>query len=403
MAAMTARLGQLAAITAGQPAPQSTEDFGTEGLPFIRAGNLAALVAGYDTDRLERVSDAAAARNRLRRVEADSVLFAKSGMSAKIGHVYLLQQPAYVVSHLAIVTPGPDLDSGYLRRWLEENPPSRLIPNDSYPSIRLEEIGRLQIPLPPLAEQRRIAAILDKADAIRRKRRCAIELAEGLLNSVFLETFGDPMKNPKGWPTAKLGDLITDGPQNGLYRPAEDYGSGTPIVRIDSFYAGELTGLPNLKRVRIGDDLRERYRIADEDILVNRVNSPKFVGKSAIVPKLLEPTVFESNMMRLRADSSVLNPHFLINFLQQPYVRKQILTRTKDAVNQSSINQDDVQSLQIRVPPLDLQSQFATLKERARGLRARLERAAGQDESLFRSLDQAVFGEGLGRSGTRYA
>ena len=72
---------------------------------------------------------------------------------------------------------------------------------------RPAEVERIEIPLPPLAEQKRIAAILDKADAIRRKRQQAIQLADDFLRAVFLDMFGDPVTNPKGWEIAELGSI----------------------------------------------------------------------------------------------------------------------------------------------------------------------------------------------------
>ena len=103
------------------------------------------------------------------------------------------------------------------------------------------------------------------------------------------------------WTNAKLGDFVTDGPTNGLYRPSSDYGlDGTPIIRIDSFDGGFIHNLHLLRRVRISPLEIKRYQLSTSDILINRVNSLSHIGKAAIVPCLAETTVFESNMMRLR-------------------------------------------------------------------------------------------------------
>lgn len=220
--------------------------------------------------------------------------------------------------------------------------------------------------LPPLPEQRRIAAILDKADAIRRKRQQAIQLTEALLRSVFLDMFGDPVTNPKGWPSSPLGELVVHGPQNGLYRPAKDYGRGRPIVRIDSFYDGELLGLARLKRAEMPRSDVAVFGLEPGDVLVNRVNSLNFLGKSAIVRDLLEPTVFECNIMRIRLDTRCIEPDYLVSQLGHAYVRRQVLRKARNAVNQSSINQHDVATLVVRVPPVALQRAFVALKLRCR-------------------------------------
>ena len=89
--------------------------------------------------------------------------------------------------------------------------------------IPTDFVKRFKIPLPPIEEQRRIAAILDKADAIRRKRKETIRLTESLLRSAFLDMFGDPVTNPKGWDWLKVADIISEPLQNGAYYPKDCY------------------------------------------------------------------------------------------------------------------------------------------------------------------------------------
>lgn len=184
----TVRLGDpnVAEVSAGQAAPQDKKYFSSSGYPFIRAGSLEALCSGGTIRELEHIETDIAKKFRLKLFPNDTVVFAKSGMSAKLGRVYRLAEPSYVVSHLATVTPKENLDAGYLTHFLVKNPPSRLIPNDAYPSIRLSEIENITIELPLIAEQRRIAAILDKADDIRRKRQETLHLADDLVKSQFI-------------------------------------------------------------------------------------------------------------------------------------------------------------------------------------------------------------------------
>ena len=96
----------------------------------------------------------------------------------------------------------------------------------------------MTIPLPPFAEQKRIAAVLDQVDTLRAKRREAITLLDDLAQSIFLDMFGDPVKIPRmaSCPAGELG--ILTGPSNGIYKPASDYGRGVPVLRIDSFHNG---------------------------------------------------------------------------------------------------------------------------------------------------------------------
>ena len=298
-------------------------------------------------------------------------------------------------TELVPILPGPRVDRSFLLHYLRQPKlvefATERCAGANLPRLSPKLLAKFPVILPPLPEQRRIAAILDRADAIRRKRRQAIELTEELLRSVFLEMFGDPVTNPKGWPTRPLGELIAEGPKNGLYRPASDYGSGTPIVRIDSFSGGDLVDLSRLKRARMQDEVIEAFAVRPGDLLINRVNAPSHLGKSALVPALSEPTVFESNMMRFRLKEELANARFVLAQLQDQWVRGQIRRLSRDAVNQSSINQQDVRSLELRLPPLTRQLDFVSTTQKVEGLRTRFQELQSSDDNLFQSLAQRAF------------
>jgi type I restriction enzyme, S subunit len=143
--------------------------------------------------------------------------------------------------------------------------------------------------------------------------------------------------------------------------------------------------------VRISDDERNLYGLHTGDIVVNRVNSLEYLGKSALIPKLAEPTVFESNMMRLAVDRGRVEPRYLVQFLQSNFVRKQIFTATKDAVNQSSINQQDVKAFRINVPPITLQREFARRVDAVEKLKAAHHASLSELDALFASLQHRAF------------
>ena len=107
----------------------------------------------------------------------------------------------------------------------------------------------IEVPVPPIAEQQRIVDILSRAEGIIRLRREAQKKAAEIIPALFIDMFGDPATNPKGWPIKTLGELISIGPQNGLYKHASLYGQGTPILRIDGFYGGRALPLSTLRRV----------------------------------------------------------------------------------------------------------------------------------------------------------
>ena len=155
-----------------------------------------------------------------------------------------------------------------------------------------------------------------------------------------------------------VGAVIAKGPQNGLYRPMTDYGSGAPIVRINDFdnEGSIVRSVPNL--VRLSEAEVNTYRLAPDDLLVNRVNSLSHLGKTGLIGELAVPTVFESNMMRFAVDANLARPRYLFHLLNLPASRDVMRSHAKRAVAQSSINQEDVKSLPLSLPPLAEQDEI---------------------------------------------
>jgi len=307
---------------------------------------------------------------------------AQHGMTASTGY--------------CVLRPHEDkLDSRFLFHWVKTRAfVQRMVDvatGANYPAVSDAKVKASTIPLPPLAEQKRIAAILDAADALRAKRRESLAGLDTLLQSTFLDMFGDPVTNPMGWDRITFGDLISTGPQNGIYKPSKDYGSGVRILRIDGFYDGAVSDLASLKRVQVSKEEIDTYGLLETDIVINRVNSRSHLGKCALVPALEEPVVFESNMMRLSVDAARMLPRFVTEFFQTQYVKNQILSACKDAVNQSSINQGDVKGLNVLVPPIDVQHRFAVIVESIEQQKASQRAHLDELNTLFASLQSRAF------------
>jgi type I restriction enzyme S subunit len=147
---------------------------------------------------------------------------------------------------------------------------------------------------------------------------------------------------PLGWRWFKLCELFQKSPQNGLYKPASYYGSGCQIIRIDDFYDGSIVNSKKIKRLSVTDDEICAYGLQIGDLIINRVNSIEYLGKSALVRKLNEPTVFESNIMRCSLIGGSVSNEYVTLYLNSVSGRKELCKNAKHAVNQASINQTDV-------------------------------------------------------------
>lgn len=254
-----------------------------------------------------------------------------------------------------------EIDIKYLYYYLRDYDFKNIISGSAQPQITRQGLQKLIVKYPSLETQTKIVEVLDKCQALIDARKEQIRLMDGLIQSVFYEMFGDPVTNPKGWQVKKLLELLETQPQNGMYKPQDAYvndGTGTPILRIDAFYNGKVVNW-DLKRLKCNDDDIEKYGLKLDDIVINRVNSIEYLGKCAHIDNLVEPTVYESNMMRFSIDKEQVNPIYLTKLLSHNYVYNQILICAKKAVNQASINQQDVKSFDIVVPEIQLQNEFA--------------------------------------------
>lgn len=142
-------------------------------------------------------------------------------------------------------------------------------------------------------------------------------------------------------------------PQNGLYKPQSSYkrdGTGTPIVRIDSFKSGGAPQWALLKHLECAKGEISTYRLHAGDLLINRVNSLPHLGKVAYIDQNIPDMVFESNLMRFSIGNNA-NPRYAAYALSRDNVHAQIEQKAKLAVHQASINQTDVSQLLIPVPP----------------------------------------------------
>lgn len=168
---------------------------------------------------------------------------------------------------------------------------------------------------------------------------------------------------PASWAWLKLSDLLQNSPQNGLYKPSSFYGLGCQIIRIDNFYDGKVTDKQSLKRLAVTDNEKDTYGLKLGDLIVNRVNSIEYLGKSALIRKLDEPIVFESNIMRCTLLSKTIEREFIVLYLNTIIGRKELCKNAKHAVNQASINQTDVGNSFLPICSLAEQQEIVNLLE----------------------------------------
>lgn len=326
--------------------------------------------------------------------ESETLLITCRG--ATCGSLNICVPYSYVNGNaMAIDSLSNEISIKYLYYFLLHRGLDDVITGSAQPQIVRQSLEKVVVSYPSLTEQNKIVADLEVADNLISLRKQQIAKLDELVKARFVEMFGDPEVNLHGFEIKSIGELVSVEPQNGMYKPQSSYvqdGTGTPILRIDAFYNGKVTDFHSLKRLTCAKAEIEKYLLHEHDIVINRVNSLEYLGKCAHIVGMYEPTVFESNMMRLHLDDTRADPCFITHLLCSDYVRKQIMNRAKKAVNQASINQNDVQSLLVLVPPVVLQHQFAAFVAQTDQQKLTIQHSLAQLELLKKALMQKYFG-----------
>ncbi|EPV3056283.1 restriction endonuclease subunit S [Pseudomonas aeruginosa] len=282
------------------------------------------------------------------------------------------------------------LDQGYLYHFL----PKALekihaeTPAVTVKHLSVKGIRAIEIPLPPLPEQKRIAAILDKADAIRRKRQQAIQLADDFLRAVFLDMFGDPVTNPKGFPIGTIRDLVATADYGSSAKASETYGE-YPILRMGNItYQGRID-LEELKYINLEEKEKSKYLVEKGDLLFNRTNSKELVGKTAVYD-MDDPVAIAGYLIRVRPNE-MGDSHYISGYLNSAHGKATLRSICKSIVGMANINAQEMQNIPIMLPSIELQRKYQELVVATRCKLQAFDAALKLAEQVFNSLSYKAF------------
>lgn len=260
----------------------------------------------------------------------------------------------------------------------------------TFPSITQEQLISVKVPIPPVTEQRRIAAILDKADAIRQKREEGIRLTEELLRSTFLEMFGDPATNPKGWEIVPLGsaaELVTSGltPTGGstIYVDAGPLFIRSQNVRMNRLDLSDVAFLPQAIH-----ESMSRTKVHEGDVLLNITGAS--IGRVAAVDTLPGEANVNQHVCIIRLDRKKATPEFVSVFISLSFGQRQI-DNMQSGASRQGLNHQQVRSLRMPLPPLPLQQRYSRAVSVQRKLSDKREQGRMACDELFNALVQRAF------------
>jgi type I restriction enzyme S subunit len=376
----------------GDSGTWGTDGDPVSGSPVLRSTNIDEYRLDLGEVAWRRIPPAHRFTKRLQ--TGDILVTASSGSPEHIGKCCVFEEPSdghtYFFSNFTLrLRAHPEkADPRWLYHWLKSDRGRATLSALNTTTSGLRNLNRnlylsQKLAVPPLAEQRRIAAILDKADAIRRRRRESLRLLDEFLRSAFLEMFGDPVKNEKGWPTGRIGDFghVTTGSTPPTDDP-ENYGDqGLPLVRPT-----ELDSLLPIDRT--AKNVSQR---GQETVEILPAGTVLFCGIGATIGKTGYtgvPACVNQQIHAIVVDRELVTPIYLFMAIRLSRVAivARATTTTLPILKKSSFGQ-----YRVPVPPMRLLERYGRLFEQALGTIGRARDARCAADTLFDSLAQRAF------------
>jgi type I restriction enzyme S subunit len=315
---------------------------------------------------------AAGLNGYLKSYEFDQAAVVLSSIGARCGKCFVVAGRWSSLANTQVILPDSErADVRFL--WYQLNDEmSWLRAGTAQPFIRPSTVKARMVVLPSLREQRRIAAILDKATDLRQKRAESIRLIDDLLRSLFVEMFGDPLRNPKRWPVRRLGECLAS-IEAGTSLTGEDRPRSVgewAVAKVSAVTSGRF--LPEESKVlRTPPPASRRVTPRKGDLLFSRANTRELVAATCVVENDEPLIVLPDKLWRMTPRADIAEAVYLRFLLSHPSFRQGI-TRQATGTSGSMLNvsQEKVRGARAPVPPLEIQSEFSTLFWKAESVRS---------------------------------
>lgn len=353
-------LGEICSTTSGGTPSRSHPEYFGGTIPWIKSGDLT------DGDVIacdENITEEAIRSSSAKLFSKGTVLIAMYG--ATVGKLGMLGIEAATNQAVCGITPSDEVDRWFLFFFLLSQRQNLIgqSAGGAQPNISQKIVRELLVPVPPLPEQLRIVDLLSRAEGIVRLRREAEKKAAELIPALFVDMFGDPATNPRGWPAATLGNVVDEF----RYGTSQKSGpTGFPVLRIPNVIGNQLVP-SGMKMVEVPKAEADRLRLLDGDFLFVRTNgNPDYVGRSAVYDSSImqqagfngADTLYASYLIRARIQAATLDPYFLQSYLSSTEGRRKLKERCRTSAGQFNINTDGLASIPILIPPMSIQLDF---------------------------------------------
>lgn len=372
-----AKLGEIATYINGYPF--KPEDWSNEGVPIIRIQDLSG--NSYQTNRYNGKYAPKYEVN-----DGDVLISWSASLGVYIWH----GEKAVLNQHIfKVVFDKAEVDKSFFVHQVSEilEKAATSAHGATMKHLTKPVFDALPFYLPPIEEQRRIAAVLDKVTDLITQRRAQLDKLDLLVKSRFVEIFGDPKLNPMSWPTGTIRDVVKEA-KYGTSRPAVEGGAYKYLRMGNITYDGHLD-LKDLKYIDIPDSELDKCIVKKGDVLFNRTNSKELVGKTCVFD-LDEPMVIAGYIIRVRVNEKIL-PAYLSAVLNSQYGKQTLLDMCKAIVGQANINAQELQNIHILIPPIELQYSFLKILQQTNVAQKISNQSLDKLEILKKALMQQYF------------
>ncbi len=380
-------LGEIAEIISGATPKTSNKDYWGGDILWATPADLSKLDGAYINSTPRTITRAGLRSCAAQVLPAGSVLLSSR---APIGHVAINTEPMATNQGFKSLIPRPDrADAKYLYHWLRAHTEylQSLGNGATFKEVSKAVVSKVEIPLPPLDEQQRIAAILDQADALRAKRGSSIEQFDELAASAFTAAFGDNLNSP----TARLDEVavVSSGITKG--RRTSESTRMVPYLAVVNVQAGFLD-LSTVKEIEATEAEIARYELEDGDLVLTEGGDPDKLGRGTVWRKELPLCLHQNHIFRVRVnDDGVLNPEYLSAYMASRPARDYFLRSAKQTTGIASINMTQLRGLPVLVPTREQQRKYLEEMAVIRSQKSALVAQSTDIDHLFTSLLYRAF------------
>ncbi|MGU9116815.1 restriction endonuclease subunit S [Clostridium perfringens] len=384
------KLGDLCEIRAGGTPSRSKSEYWDNGdIPWIKIGDIN---NKYVKNASEYITVDGLNNSSAKLFKKGTILYT---IFATVGEVAILDFDATTNQAIVGLNHNEKIDTNYLYYFLksQKDKISNISRGVAQNNINMSILKDIKVPIPDKTVQLKISEVLDNAQGLIDKRKKQIEELDLLVKSKFIEMFGDPVINPKGWKYPKIEEVVANeknaikaGPFGSALKKEYYIKSGYKIYGQEQVISGDI----NLGDYYISEEKYkelENYAIKSNDVLISLVGT---YGKLLIVPTIFEAGIINPRLMKITFNSNLINTIYFKFFFQSESLRNRLSDNTHGGT-MPILNVGIVRNINIPIPPIELQNQFADFVKQVDKLKFEMEKSLKELEDNFNSLMQNAF------------